>query len=612
MGVTTSLRNQIFRRRIALSTSHHSSLQGQEENESTSGDSEKNSVDFTKNNLEFAQNEEVRKHPNEVTQSASIGVQKIEAASIVWSKKAVYGVYAYIWVCFFVLALQEIINSNLMNYVYADFTQSALLSTAGILASTIGGPIKLIAGKLLNIVGRAEGLAVFVTIYVIGIIVLASATGPSSYAAGYTLFYVGYDAIYLILDIFVADTSGLQNRAITFSFASTPFICTAFTGSLAAQSFVETSGWRWGYGTFAIIMPFLFLPLMVVFKLYQKKAEKMGLIKREDHGRTITQSIVYHFHEFDIIGAVLLIAAFVLILLPFGLTEYGDSGYGSATFIAMIVIGFCLFPVFYLWERFGARTHFVRWQLFRDRTVVGACVLAGILDLSFYCWDYYFYYFVEVVYDLSIKYTGYVTEIYTVGSCIWGPIFGIYVRYAKEFKYSSLFFALPLEMLGAGLLCHFRGQDGSLNYVIMCQIFIAFGGGQLVISEQMAAMSAVDHEGVAMVLALVSLFTSVGSSIGYAVAAAIMNNVMPKKLLEELPDDLKSQYMEIYLMGGANQIVEYPVGTAARDAINASYSAGQLWGGVAATCLLVVGIPAIAVWRHYNVEKLKQNKGHVI
>jgi len=574
-------------------------------------DRERSAAD-DKNHLEFAQDADVREHPKEVTQSASLGVQKMEAASIVWPKKVVYCVYAYIWVCFFVLALQEIINGNLMNYVYSGFSQSALISTAGILSSTIGGPMKLIAGKLLNVVGRAEGLAVFVTIYVVGIIVLASSNGPSSYAAGYTLFFVGYDAIYLILDIFVADTSGLKNRAFTFAFVSTPFICTSFTGSLAAQSFVETSGWRWGYGAFAIIMPFLFLPLMIVFKMYEKKAEKMGLFKREDHGRTIPQSIIHYIHEFDVIGGILLIAAFVLILLPFGLTKKGINEYSSPQFIAMIVIGFCLFPVFYLWERFGARTHFVRWQLFRDRTVVGACIEAGVMDISFYCWNYYYYYFVQVVYDLSIQYTGYMTSIYSVGSCIWGPIFGLYVRYAHEFKYSSLFFALPLQMLGAGLLCHFRGQGGSLNYVIMCQIFIAFSGGQLVISHQMAAMSAVDHEGVAMALALVSLFTSVGSSIGYAVAAAIMNNVMPRKLREELPENLKSKAMQIYLMGGAKQIANYPVGTKARDAINASYSEGQLWGGVAATCLLTLCIPAIAMWRHYNVADLKQNKGNVI
>lgn len=611
MGLTTGLKNQIFSRRAALSA-EGTIIKNDDFSSSSDQGAEIKQDTVDSNNLEFLQDADVRKHPDQVTQSASSGVQKIEAASIVWPKKMVYAVYAYIWVCFFVLALQEIINSNLMNYVYSDFAESALISTAGILSSTIGGPMKLIAGKFVNTVGRAEGLAVFLVIYVVGIIVLAASSGPGSYAAGYTLFFIGYDAIYLILDIFVADTSGLRNRAFTFAFASTPFICTAFTGSLAAQSFVETSGWRWGYGTFAIIMPFLFLPLMLVFKLYERKAEKMGLVTRERHGRNIFQSVVYHVHEFDVVGAVLLIAAFVLILLPFGLTKNGDDEYSSATFIAMIVVGFCLFPVFYLWERFGARTHFVRWQLFRDRTVVGACVLALITNLSFYCWDYYYYYFIQVVYDLPIKYTGYMTEIYTVGSCIWGPIFGIYVRLFNEFKYSSLFFALPLEMLGAGLLCHFRGQGGSLNYVIMCQIFIAFGGGQLVISQQMAAMSAVDHEGVAMVLALVSLFTSVGSSIGYAVAAAIMNNVMPRKLREELPDNLKSQYMKIYLLGGAKQMQEYPVGTAARDAINASYSEGQLWGGVAATCLLVVGIPAIAVWRHYNVAQLKQNKGSVI
>jgi len=204
-----------------------------------------------------------------------------------------------IWVCFFMLALQQSILGYASFAAYADFQTAPAITTASILSNIIGGVLKLPIAKTLNIWGRAEGYLVFLGVYLLGMIVLASCNGPDGYAAGYVLYWIGYDALYMILDIFMADTSGLRNRAFAFGFASTPFICTAFTGPLAAQSFLKHSTWRWAIGSFAIIQPFVFVPLAVVFKFYQRKAEKMGIFKREDSGRTLGQSIKHYIHEFD-------------------------------------------------------------------------------------------------------------------------------------------------------------------------------------------------------------------------------------------------------------------------------------------------------------------------
>jgi hypothetical protein len=44
----------------------------------------------------FARNErEVEQNPDKVTQDAHLGVQKAEAAALVWSKPAVYATYAW-------------------------------------------------------------------------------------------------------------------------------------------------------------------------------------------------------------------------------------------------------------------------------------------------------------------------------------------------------------------------------------------------------------------------------------------------------------------------------------------------------------------------------------
>ena len=78
--------------------------------------------------------------------------------------------------------------------------QNGFLQTLGVL--------KLPIAKTLNIWGRAEGFFVFVCVYIVGMIILASSAGPKSYAAGYVIYWIGYYGIYLIMDIFVADTSG--------------------------------------------------------------------------------------------------------------------------------------------------------------------------------------------------------------------------------------------------------------------------------------------------------------------------------------------------------------------------------------------------------------------
>lgn len=197
------------------------------------------------------------------------------------------------------LAFHSAISSSLMNWVYGSFKSAPQISTSYILASIIGGVLKLPLAKTLQLWGRAEALLFSTAIYTLGMIILAACNGPNAFAAGYVLYWIGYYCIYLILDIFVADTTGLRSRAFAFAFASTPFICTAFTGSLAAQSIYNSSGWRWGYGIFCIIQPVVFCPLALLFKFYERKAIKMGVWQPRNSGRTKMQSIIHYFHEFD-------------------------------------------------------------------------------------------------------------------------------------------------------------------------------------------------------------------------------------------------------------------------------------------------------------------------
>lgn len=505
------------------------------------------------------------------------------------------------------LAFHSSISGNLINFVFADFALAPQVSTSYILSTIIGGVLKLPLAKTLQLWGRAEALIFSTVVYTLGMIILSACNNANAFAAGYVIYWIGYYCLYLILDIFVADTSGLRSRAFAFAFASTPFICTAFTGPLAATAIRENSGWRWGYGIFCIVQPVIFLPLAMVFKFYERKAIKIGVWERRNTGRTKMQAIVHYIHEFDVIGALLLMAAFVIFLLPFSLAQYGRSQYKSAQFIAMVIVGFLTLFIFAAWEKWIARTHFIRYELLKRPSILGACICSAVSFFSFYLWDQYFYNFILLTYDLDSTMAGYMLQIYNVGSCFWAPILGIIIWYTRHFKYITLFFGVPLMILGSGLMIYFRGEDHGIGYIVMCQIFIAFGGGTLVIGDDMAVMAGGGREGTPMMLALIGLFSSIGGAIGYAVSAAIYNNVFVEALASKLPENLKANATEIYTLGITTQMA-YPVGSDLRNATVYAWGYAQRMNCIASTCILVLLIPGVAIWKNYDVGK-KQNKG---
>jgi MFS family permease len=81
--------------------------------------------------------------------------------------------------------------------------------------------------------------------------------------------------------VLAADVTSIKNRGLAFAFTSSPYMITAFAGSKAAESFLLHVNWRWGFGAFAIIVPGVTIPLFVLLKYQQRKAEKQGVIAPE-------------------------------------------------------------------------------------------------------------------------------------------------------------------------------------------------------------------------------------------------------------------------------------------------------------------------------------------
>ena len=128
---------------------------------------------------------------------------------------------------------------------------------------------------------------------------MAACKNVETYAAGQVFYWVGFNGVYYVLDIFIADTSSLRNRALMFAFSTTPYIATAFAGPAGAESFLKTGGWQWAFGAFAIITPVVFTPVALIFFKYRKQARQQKLTEKATSGRTWTESVKYYVIEFD-------------------------------------------------------------------------------------------------------------------------------------------------------------------------------------------------------------------------------------------------------------------------------------------------------------------------
>ncbi|EEP76503.1 conserved hypothetical protein [Uncinocarpus reesii 1704] len=545
-----------------------------------------------------------------ISKEAQAGVQNMEATTTVWSTSHLIAAYVLIWVIAFIESMQSGMGFALDPFVTSSFQEHSLTAATRIMSSLIGGLVKLPLAKVLDIWGRPQGFLLMIVMLTLGLIMMAGCDSVQTYAAAQVFYMVGFNGLTYTISIFIADTSALKNRALMLAFSSSPYIATTWISGPLANSFLAGPGFRWAFGAFSIITPAITLPLFALFAFNYSKAKKAGLVPERKSNRTFLESAKYYFIEFDVIGLLLITGGLALFLLPFSLYSYQANGWKSPLVICLIIFGGLLLIAFAVYEKFFAPVTFIPFDLLMDRTVLGACILAAVLFISFYIWNSYFFSFLLVVTNLSVRDASYIQNIYSIGSCFWSLLVGVLVRWSGRFKWLALWFGVPFTILGVGLMIKFRQPDVNIGYIIMCQIFIAFAGGTCVICEQMAVMAATSHQYVAVVLAVESMFANIGGAIGSTVAAAVWSGTFPKKLAEYLPPEAQGNLASIY--GDVRVQLIYPMGTPTRSAINQAYGDAQKFMLIGATAILSLGWAATAIWKDLKVKDFKQVKGRVV
>ncbi|KAK4505915.1 hypothetical protein PRZ48_003880 [Zasmidium cellare] len=534
--------------------------------------------------------------------SKQYGVQVAEATTSIWTKQSLVTLYLLMVLVQFMQSFAGGMVTTLNPYVTSSFSRHSLTATTGIIANLAAGLFKLPFAKILDGLGRPQGLAIATASQVVGLIMLAACNSVETYCAGQVFFEMGLQCILSTLIILVVDSSKLRHRAMFIGVLSIPSLATAWAFGPAAQSALSGIGWRWALGILAIFCPLSIVPLLSLLWWYAKKVERDGLVTPAGKDKTaFLHRVARVVIEYDLCGILILALGLAFFLLSFNLWTFQADSWRSPMIIAFIVVGGLLLIAFVIYEWRFAPVPFIEWKLLRNRTVIGTYAFTVTLFMGSFSWTSFLYSMLIVVWGLSVTDSTYIINIQTVGAAFSIIVLGTLLSIVPKprIKWIAFGIGMPLYMLGVGLLYHFRFDGAGIGFIAMTQIFTALGGGIMALAEQLTLMAVSPHQQIGALIATEGVMNSIGLAIGSTVATAIWTGEFPKKLVQFLPPNLLPHLPVIY--GSLPAQASFPKGSPASVGIDRAYSVTEGYEIIAALCFCAVSWGFILLWEDVDL-----------
>lgn len=339
----------------------------------------------------------------------SQGVTRMENLHRTSDHRTLWIVGACVVVCAWAYSLDSSTTSSYAPFVTSEFkNHSGGLAALAIATSIIGAVCKPFVAKFADVTSRPYTYILILVFYVMGYIIVASCKNLTSYIVGEVFTAIGSNGLDLLNDIIVGDLTPLQWRGFISSLLSFPFVINTWFAGLIVEAILNRNQWRWGYGMFAIIMPAILIPAIIILIYYDRKAQRLGIVniasskaaRREaqqygekgSHGivsvptsnvppKPWSQKMREGLVEIDGFGLLLLGFGWSLLLLPFSLKTNAEKGWKNPSLIAMMVVGGLLLIAYVLYERFYATIPSFPGRFLRNRTFL----LAILIDTMYTC-----------------------------------------------------------------------------------------------------------------------------------------------------------------------------------------------------------------------------------
>lgn len=504
-----------------------------------------------------------------------------------------------------------------------SYLSHSLYATVNVIRAVVAAASQFAYARLSDTFGRLQLLVVLILFYVVGTIITSQAYDIQRFAGGSVLYQIGYSGLMIILQLLIMDNSTLNWRMACSFIPALPFIINTWISGNITEAI--GTRWLWGIGMWAFILPLACVPLLVMlvhiewlarrtpeWKQLMSSRETETETKTDEKGDDTTKLVhekvswlayfIDLFHKLDVIGLLLVVIVFGLILVPFTIAGGVTEQWRTAKIIAPLVIGFCMIPVFVVWEAKFATNPLLPGHLMRDRGVWLAMIIGVFVNWVWYMPNDYMYTVLIVAVNELITLATRITSLYSFVSVITGSIVGLFVVKFRRLK-PLIIFGIAIWFVANGLLVHYRSGDDAHLGIIGGLVLFGFGAGFFTYATQALIQACTSHQHMAVVTAAYLSLYNIGSAIGASISGAVWTQLLYKKLLARMGDaDLATK-----AYGSPFEfIVDYPWGDPTRDQMVHAYREVQKILCVIGLCLVAPMLIVLFFLRDPKLE-LKQS-----
>ncbi|KAF1800267.1 major facilitator superfamily domain-containing protein [Mucor lusitanicus] len=448
-----------------------------------------------------------------------------------------------------VISWEKNITNTITSTVSSLFQANNISGILGTVLSILQTALQPMYSKLSDMTGRATAYTFSVGMFILSFVIMACATNYNMLIGGQVIYSFGYSGVYILGPILIGDSVGLVNRTLILAVYNFPIIINLFAGGLAAQTFINSGQWRWGYGHICIVIFVASVPLLTVLWNLQYRAKKSGLLRKgstkyrkaaarldQENKTSFYDTLTWFISEIDLVGSLMLVAGLFLVLLPLILaTSWG--GWRSSTVIGCLVSGGVTWLLFGFWEWKMAVKPIIPLTHWKSKNPIwGTLTLFMIWTINNMMDLQYFLSYLQVTRRVSPLIASYLERGENCANVVLPILIGYFIRRTQRWR-PFVWVGACLAVVGPGLMIPARRMGSPDVFIVMAQIIFGASSAFLNYPVLVGIQGSVPRKDVAIVTALFEVGVSVAGSIGSTIAGAVWNSVLPRLIQKYVPGD---------------------------------------------------------------------------
>jgi EmrB/QacA subfamily drug resistance transporter len=376
---------------------------------------------------------------------------------------------------------------------FGDFENLSWVIIAYLLSSTVVSPLY---GKLSDIHGRRAMMLMALGLFIAGSVVSAAAPDMATLIAGRALQGVGGGGIVPLTQTTIADMVTPRERGRYQAYMGTSWVAAGVGGPVLGGIIAEHLHWS---AIFWLNVPFGLAAVV----LTHRAMKRLPRLERA--------------HQFDIVGAVLMMACASLFLVA--ITSGGvHVPWVSSTILALIASSLALGLALVWWLKQAPEPFLpltvLQNAVMRVGTVATSLTLGAVIGLTVYM-PFYF----QAVHRLSASEAGFALIPIVATTTPGAMLSGQSMMYLRHYKVSAIA-GVIIAIAGVATLAAW--PDMSLKGVMIALTLIGFGVGTVYPVMTVSIQNAVPAHQIGTATGAMNFFRALASALAVAIMGAIL------------------------------------------------------------------------------------------